>query len=137
MWYCLFIEQGELTKFALMFSEQQDIVKSELWLNLIPENGIAGGTQTPEVYARQSARMMGNKLGLGRKPTPESLIKMMGNKFGLGYKDTPEACARKSARMMKNTYALGRKHTAEQNIAKSVRMMGKKNAKRKDIKNAN
>lgn len=42
VWYCLFHNQEECTKFALMFSEQQNIVKSTEWLNLKPENGIDG-----------------------------------------------------------------------------------------------
>lgn len=44
LWYCLFTEQGELTKFALEFSEKMDIVKSKQWLNQIPENGLGGAT---------------------------------------------------------------------------------------------
>lgn len=43
LWYCLFHDKEECTKFALMFSEHQDIVKSKEWLNLKPENGIDGG----------------------------------------------------------------------------------------------
>jgi hypothetical protein len=43
LWYCLFLERDELVKFALMCSEQWDIVNSDIWLNLKPENGIDGG----------------------------------------------------------------------------------------------
>lgn len=43
LWYCLFTEQEELTRFALLISEQQDIVRSDTWLNMKPENGIDGG----------------------------------------------------------------------------------------------
>lgn len=42
LWYCLFTDQEECTKFALMFSEQEDIVNSDLWLNLIFENALNG-----------------------------------------------------------------------------------------------
>jgi hypothetical protein len=40
LWYKLFTDQDELTRVALAFSKQQDIVNSELWLNLKEENGI-------------------------------------------------------------------------------------------------
>lgn len=42
LWYCLFLDQDELTKFALMFSKHHAIVESTQWLNLIPENGLHG-----------------------------------------------------------------------------------------------
>lgn len=43
LWYCLFYGQEECTKFALMFSEQHNIVESDDWLNLKKENGNDGG----------------------------------------------------------------------------------------------
>ena len=42
LWSRLFYDQEECMNVALKFSEQQDIVNSDLWLNLIPENGICG-----------------------------------------------------------------------------------------------
>jgi hypothetical protein len=42
LWYKLFTDQEECTRVALLFSEQQDIVKSDRWLNFRPENGIDG-----------------------------------------------------------------------------------------------
>jgi len=42
LWYKRFDDENECTCIALKFSEQQDIVKSDLWLNLIPENGLHG-----------------------------------------------------------------------------------------------
>lgn len=43
LWYCLFNNQEDCTNFAEIFSEQQNIVESSDWLNLIIENGIDGG----------------------------------------------------------------------------------------------
>jgi len=50
IWYCLYTEKEELTKFALMCSEQWDIVKAKdtitgkkVWANEKPENGLDGG----------------------------------------------------------------------------------------------
>lgn len=50
LWYCLFYDKEELTKFAIQFSEQQNIVKSDDWLNLIEENGLSS---TPIVRTKQ------------------------------------------------------------------------------------
>lgn len=79
LWFKLFIDQTECTKIALLFSEQQDIVKSEVWLNIIPEDGIGGGPignknalgfkHSPEYRAKKSAEMMGTKNSLGNKNT--------------------------------------------------------------------
>ena len=44
LWYCLFTEQEECTKFALMFSTMFDIVHSPNWANMVLENGIGNGT---------------------------------------------------------------------------------------------
>lgn len=68
LWYKLFMDQEECTRVALLFSEQQDIVKSDKWLNLIIEDGLFGtpkGTkQSPETCATISAGLFGKK----RKP---------------------------------------------------------------------
>ena len=42
LWYCLFLQETDCTEFALQFSKNQDIVKSNNWANVIPENGISG-----------------------------------------------------------------------------------------------
>lgn len=57
LWFKLFTDQAECTRVALLFSEQQDIVKSDLWLNLIPEDGLSGfpnGERSPEIRAKIS-----------------------------------------------------------------------------------
>jgi hypothetical protein len=43
LWVKLFVDQEECTRIALLFSKQQDIVKSSLWLNLKNEDGLMGG----------------------------------------------------------------------------------------------
>ena len=42
LWYCLFLNQEEITKFALNFSNQENIVESKDWANLKNENGMDG-----------------------------------------------------------------------------------------------
>lgn len=57
LWYCQFIDQEELTRFALMCSEQWDIVKSDLWLNCKQENGIDGTPKGIKFTAEHRANM--------------------------------------------------------------------------------
>lgn len=45
IWAMLFVEEEELVKFALMCSHMWNIVESDEWANLIPENGLWGGDQ--------------------------------------------------------------------------------------------
>lgn len=44
IWCKLFVDQNELTDFALAFSELFDIVESKEWANLIVEDGLTGFT---------------------------------------------------------------------------------------------
>ena len=53
-----------LSEFALFFSEEYDIVKSDKWANLNPENGLDGGQSGPrsdETKAKISASNIGKK----------------------------------------------------------------------------
>lgn len=43
IWFHLFDEKERCVNFAITFSEVFDIVESELWANLKPENGLDGG----------------------------------------------------------------------------------------------
>jgi hypothetical protein len=43
LWYCLFLDESDCKNFALSFSEQNDIVESSIWANLINENVSGGG----------------------------------------------------------------------------------------------
>lgn len=42
IWYCLFYDQEECTKFALNFSKQENIVESKQWANQDVETGLGG-----------------------------------------------------------------------------------------------
>ena len=43
IWYCLYYDELECSKFALSFSKNQNIVESADWANLKDENGTTGG----------------------------------------------------------------------------------------------
>jgi len=77
-WYCLFTEEAELVKFALMISAQWDIVNSDEWANLIPENGLDGGGNGGALKGRKLSIEHKKKLsivGLGRKNSSEHIEK--------------------------------------------------------------
>lgn len=42
LWYCLFHDEDSIREFALLCSQQWQIVESDDWLNLIPETGMDG-----------------------------------------------------------------------------------------------
>lgn len=42
LWYCLYTDEAECKSFAKVFSEQNNIVNSSEWANLIEENGLDG-----------------------------------------------------------------------------------------------
>ena len=42
IWYCLFYDREEIEKFSLTCSNLWNIVESDEWANIIPENGLTG-----------------------------------------------------------------------------------------------
>lgn len=82
LWFKLFTDRDECMRIALLFSEQQNIVESDLWLNIIPENGIDGGPNfrgkrhSEESRIKMSKKKLGNKALLGFKHSEESRSKM-------------------------------------------------------------
>jgi len=80
-WYCLYTEKEELVRFALMLSEQMNIVKvkdengKKIWANLRPENGLDGGVkgvkcgpQSESHKINNAAARKGNKYGPQKLP---------------------------------------------------------------------
>lgn len=88
LWFEQYTDANELRRVALLLSATFDIVKSELWLNLIPENGFDGagrfGPRTPEQKAAHSAKMKGRKC----KPfTDDHRRHLSESKMGIVYSD--------------------------------------------------
>lgn len=87
-WYCLFYNQEELTKFALMCSEQWDIVNAKdengkkTWANLILENGLDGAPKgRPNAWSKgKPAWNRGIPLSEERKTAHSAKVK--GKKYG-------------------------------------------------------
>ncbi len=42
LWYCLFLDLETASRFAIAFSKENDIIKSEKWANLVNEDCIGG-----------------------------------------------------------------------------------------------
>ena len=75
LWHKLFTN-GDQVEIALLFSKQQDIVKSKLWSNQKEENGLDGGSEKGQNKGKKnpdtSKRMKGNTIGKGKKYKPWS-----------------------------------------------------------------
>ena len=69
LWYCLFNNKKELTKFALLFSEQQKIVESDNWLNEVPESGLGGGSLRGRISPNKGKPSGRKGIKTGRSPT--------------------------------------------------------------------
>lgn len=64
LWFCLFVNNEECVKFAVMYSGLQNIVNSEDYLNLKIENGLDGGSwlHTAETKQKLSDLRQGKSL---------------------------------------------------------------------------
>ena len=96
--YRLFTNKDELGRVALLFSEQQNIIKSKLWANEKIENGLDGGGDywLGKKNPIQAEKMKGNTYGKGSKgkerpyvaerqrgkKRPDHSEKMKGNTYG-------------------------------------------------------
>lgn len=91
LWYCIFFNQEDCTKFALTFSEQQNIVENSTWLNKKPENGLDGGGHIGHKHTVETKRLMsdirtGDKnYNFGKCASQETKLKM-----SLTRKDNPK-----------------------------------------------
>lgn len=126
LWWKLFSERDELVRFALLFSEQQDIVKSKLWANEKPENGLSGGGDywTGKKRPDQSERNKGNTYASGKK-NPGAAKAQKGrkrpdiaaaNKKRKG-KKRPDVAKAMKERMKGNTYAKANKGRKRPDVA--------------------
>lgn len=77
LWYCLFLNKDDCVDFALNFSNQHNIVKSEEWLNLKEENGLDGGRLTPHSDETKAKMSLAGK-GKPRKQIICPHCKMVG-----------------------------------------------------------
>ena len=72
LWYCLFLDEKSINDFALSFSRQNDIVKSNEWLNLIEETGLGATERSITSRQRMSESQRGNTNRRGKVHTVEA-----------------------------------------------------------------
>ncbi len=100
LWHQLFTDRDEIMQAAKRFSENQDIVHSTDWLNLVPETGVDGTTGMKGKHHSPSTKEKLAAQRIGRIVTPETRAKMAsanrGNTFALGLKHTSETRAKMS-----------------------------------------
>jgi hypothetical protein len=56
LWFCLFTDEKSLVETASILSTTQNIVESDDFLNLIPENGLDGGAASGKLKRKQRAK---------------------------------------------------------------------------------
>lgn len=78
IWSMYFTNIEELTEFALAFSELFDIVESDDWANLKPENGLDGGCGNHS----EETRKLQSIVSLGKKKTQEHCDNIAKGKTG-------------------------------------------------------
>ena len=71
IWCQLFESESEIQKFALKFSEDNDIVNSSNWANLRPEDGLEGGS-IPGYKRSNETREKMSIIASNRTQSPES-----------------------------------------------------------------
>ena len=104
---CWEFEDQELcTKFAIEFSKRNNIVESGEWANLIPEDGVGGGSLKGRVFSEE------HKLKLKENHTKP----MLGKKF-----------SEKTRKLMStnNVGFLGKTHSEESKTKTSLSLKGK------------
>lgn len=72
LWYCLFLDEKSINEFAISFSRQNDIVKSNDWLNLIEETGLGDVNKTIATRQKMSESQLGNTKRRGKTHTFEA-----------------------------------------------------------------
>lgn len=88
LWYCLFYEEASIKQFALSCSEQWNIVESDQWLNLRPEDGLSGGNMkgvnkgVPKSLMHKHNLSLAGKGKHNHKHTKETCLKISKSKAG-------------------------------------------------------
>lgn len=97
---------------------------------------LTGKKQSAETIAKRARSLLGNKNGVGFKPTDEWRAKQSaahrGNQHALGYRHTDAAKASMSAARTGNTYRLGHTASVETRAKISASQQGKKRPPRSD-----
>ncbi len=97
LWSQLFNDKEECTRFALNFSKENNIVESDQWANLMPENGLDGGAM-PGRKQSEEEKLLRSKIMSGKKKSEEHKLHLRGKKR------SPEYCKWNAERKKGNTH---------------------------------
>ena len=131
LWSQLFDDKDLLTEFALLFSEHWDIVKSDKWANLIPENGLNGGSLKGRIVSEETRQKISensgsrlpevrNKISVantGKRATTQTKEKMSKSRIGKIHTEDSISLMRESK--------YGSTHTEEAKLKMSKSHKGK------------
>lgn len=88
LWFYLFESKEELIEFALKFSNEMNIVNSDQWLNLIPENGLGGYSFNGKTHTKETKIKMAKSAKASNHRNPENNLNrsksLTGNSNALG-----------------------------------------------------
>lgn len=111
IWFCWFFDEESIKECALMLSEMYDIVNSDEWANLQPENGMDGAshgntqmvgkTHSPETKKKMSVAAK------GKPKSAESKRKMSEAKQGKTNKFRNQKHSKESKQNMSNGHSKG------------------------------
>lgn len=121
LWFQKFIDQSECTKVALKFSKDNDIVKSNLWLNLKPENGLDGNVKGVKYSDETKAKMSKPRSEAGRASIAKAAINKIIPK-NLSFKGKQHSI---ESRLKMSASRLGLKSSIETRIKISTGNLGK------------
>jgi hypothetical protein len=77
LWVSDLYYDTSIKEIALHFSEENNIVESEDWANLMPENGISGGTTNKGKITSEETKAKQSAANKGKIPSKETKIKMV------------------------------------------------------------
>lgn len=115
LWYQLFTNKEQLVEYALHFSKENNIVESEEWANLVPEDGLdgwaVGRNVTPETRAKIGRAHKGKKISIIQKKYLSEL-----NKGKVRSKESNQ----KLSNTLKEDYSSGKRIPAKGMLGKNM-----------------
>jgi len=113
IWYCLFLDEDECTKFAVSFSNQENIVESTQWANQDVENGLGGRQKGCKGLQGKLNPNFGNNWS--EEQRKNASIRRTGRNKGKTYEEMYGEKTAKHLREERRKQLLGRDHSGKRN----------------------